>query len=353
MLKANPHYLVTIMSVLDSPGSQHVEVTAPMPESFMYDAAVQYDSPFTQALTGNVMIDTILRVGVAAKLVTQAMTAQIWQGSTETELGLELEFQAEIDPATEVRDPIVSLLRLVTPSTDFEGLITSPGPKIDSAVMQDFVAAAGKVGSVVTDSFSTGSIPGSKEIGSILNTSTTSTSGAGNGAANAQPSSSQTLGTVDYYKSKVRDQISVRVGNYAFFDSVVITSVQKTYESQFDAITGLPYYAKVAIRFKPLFMVTQADLNKIFNPPPANGGPTSNSTLPMNGSNGALTSGGGFGASIGGQPVSTTDGLSTIAGQMGDPRPTPSSTAPTGGWDRGSPSIRDRIDAGGYPKKVS
>ncbi len=309
MLKANPNYLVTIMSVLDSPGVPHVEVTAPMPESFMYDAAVQYDSPFTQALTGNVMIDTILRVGVAAKLVTQAMTAQIWQGSTETELGLELEFQAEIDPATEVRDQIMALLRLVTPSTDFEGLITSPGPKIDSAIMQDFVSAGSRALDVIGDAFSSGSLPGAKEVGSILNTSTTSTSGAGNGTATAQPSSNQTLGTVDYYKSKVRDQISIRVGNYAFFDSVVITSVQKTYESQFDAVTGLPYYAKVAIRFKPLFMVTQADLTKIFNPPPAGGGPTSGSTLPLGGSTVA-----------GGVALGSLDGLSPAAGQAGDPR---------------------------------
>jgi hypothetical protein len=309
MLNANPNYLVTIMSVLDSPGQQHISVTAPMPETFMYDASVQYDSPFTQALTGNVMIDTILRVGVAAKLVTQAMTAQIWQGSTETELGLELEFQAETNPATEVRDPIVSLLRLVTASTDFEGLITSPGPKIDSAIMQDFVSAAKKVGSSIADSFSSFSLPGTKELGSILNTGITSIQPSGQGAANAQPSSSQTLGTVDYYKSKVRDQISIRIGNYAFFDSVVITSVQKTYESQFDALTGLPYYAKVAIRFKPLFMITQSDLNKIFFPPPSSGAPTSGSTLPLNGTNISTT------AALG-----SLSGLSPAAGQTGDPR---------------------------------
>ncbi|MNL15981.1 hypothetical protein D3C87_1370010 [compost metagenome] len=221
-----------------------------------------------------------------------------------------------------MRDPIVSLLRLVTPSTDFEGLITSPGPKIDSAVMQDFVAAAGRAGSVVTDAFSTGSIPGSKEIGQVLDTSQTSVQGGGKGAANAQPSSSQTLGTVDYYKSKVRDQISVRVGNYAFFDSVVITSVQKTYESQFDALTGLPYYAKVAIRFKPLFMVTQADLNKIFHPPPASGGPTANSTLPIGpntGGNVALGSLDGLSPAGAGDPRSFLDQAVDTAKKIAQP----------------------------------
>lgn len=257
----NPAYTITIASVMDNPGKPPVFVQAPMPESFMYDATVMYEAPFTQGLTGNSMIDTIMKVGFSSKLVTHSMTAQLWQGSTETDLGLELEFQAESDPISEVRDPIVSLLRLCTPSLTSAGFLMSPGPKLEGRILHDIAMRAQNIDANVR------SIPegtqGQVDLASLQDPAQASTQGSGNYAPN-NTDRSTTLGTVNYFKSMIQDQISVQVGNYAFFDSVVLTSVQKTYESQFDQRTGLPFYAKVAVRFKPLFMVTQEDLDNIF-----------------------------------------------------------------------------------------
>lgn len=269
----NPAYTVTIFSVKDSPGKPPVYVQAPMPESFMYDAAVMYEAPFTQGLTGNSMIDTIMKVGFASKLVMHSMTAQLWQGSTETDLGLELEFHAEVDPISEVRDPIVSLLRLCTPSVNSANLLMSPGPKLEGQVLQDLVFAAKELDKdIPVDA------KGEVSRGQLDDPAQSSRQGSGNTAQN-NAGRSTTLGTTNYFKSRIQDQISIRVGKYAFFDSVVITNVQKTYESQFDQRTGLPFYAKVAVRFKPLFMVTQEDLDNIFG---TRGFQASNTSSPIN-----------------------------------------------------------------------
>lgn len=294
--QVNENYTVTIMQY-PTKSADPVIIQAPMPESFMYDAASQYAAPFTGGLTGNQMIDTILRVGVAARLVTQSLTAQFWQGSTDTELGLEIEFQAERDPDAEVRQQVLKLLRLTTPSTDRGGLITSPGPKFSKEAVETIIADAKKglqegwnkanqitnPGSTQTQQ-STGSgenIPGTgpglngsftrdpnlgegqQKTTSMQDPSATITNGSQNSAANQDPSANPEFGTPDYFNNLINDRISIKIGNYLFFNSVVVTNVQTTFESQFD-IYGMPHYARVSVRFKPLFMITQNDLTKIF-----------------------------------------------------------------------------------------
>lgn len=271
----NSNYTVTIMQYPEA-GASLVSVKAPMPESFMYDAAAQYAAPFTGGLTGNQMIDTILRVGVAARLVTQSLTAQFWQGSTETELGVELEFQAEQDPDKEVRQPILALLRLTTPSTKTSGLLTSPGPRINSPqLLSDLVSRfvstpfgasfASAFPSILPSTAPANKGPGIPKTGNMVdgNQSVADGSQSPNPVASADPSDANSLGTAAYFDKYIVNKISIQIGNYALFSSVVVTNVQTTFESQFDQY-GIPHYARVAVRFKPLFMVVQDDLNKIF-----------------------------------------------------------------------------------------
>lgn len=285
----NENYTVTIMQYpKGGTATGAITIQAPMPESFMYDAASQYAAPFSAGLTGNQMIDTILRVGIAARLITQSLTAQFWQGSTETELGLELELQAESDPDKEVRQKILQLLKLTTPSTKTGGLLTSPGPKIGAAlikqVLADSEAKAKSLfnGTAATDSSisnvgtgassSTSTTPslannivaqGQQKTGALTNPEQTISNGTQKQASSQDASTNPTFGSADYFNQYIDDRISIKIGNYAIFNSVVITNVQVTYESQFD-INGLPHYARVAVRFKPLFMVVQSDLDKIF-----------------------------------------------------------------------------------------
>ncbi len=250
----NPNYTVIIKQVADpqNKGAKGVEVIAPMPESFMFDTKSDYATPYAQGLFsgGSGML---AQLGKAAgqlggiRLTSQALTAQLWQGSTETALGLELEFQTESDPDVDVRQPILALMRMCTAAINKEsGMLISPGPSItlDSA------------GAVVSNVFSaaknaiTGEPP---KQGSLAPEAT-----AQNGRGETQSASVTAL------KKTIKNQISIQIGRYIFFDSVVISNVQTTYSNQIDDKTGLPIHAKVALSFTPLFLVVQSDLVNIF-----------------------------------------------------------------------------------------
>lgn len=219
-------------------------VTAPMPESFMFDSAASYEAPYAQGLFGNGALSQLAKLG-GLRLTSQALTAQVWQGSNDTQLSVELEFQSETDPLTEVRDPILALLKLATPSV-LNDLILSPGPQLD---LETLKAAANDVSTTAT---------------SLLNNSSTTTNNGANQSSSTTSTSSTSATSNNTWRKKIKNQVTIQIGNYAYFESVVITNVQKTYTSQIDVLTGWPQHARVSVQFKPLFMLVQSDLDNIF-----------------------------------------------------------------------------------------
>lgn len=258
--RTNSDYMVLIQTSNMADGTSPISVAAPLPESFMFDSTSNYEAPFAQGLFSNNML-RLASAAMGFKTATQALTVQLWQGSSETDLGLELDFQTESDPLVDVRDPILNLLRLTTPIADPNtGLLKSPGPHLDDellqigqdikndaeGIFQKAVAAAGSVAKVAG-----------------LNNTSTSVNGSGS----TTQAKSQSVMTTQYWKQRIKNQISIQIGNYMFFDSVVITNVQQTYTSNIDKLTGWPHHARVAVRFRPLFMVTAQDLDTIFIQP--------------------------------------------------------------------------------------
>lgn len=260
----NPAYKVIIQSVNSASPNDSVHVVANIPESFMYDTSANYDAPFSSGLSGHRVIDTILSA-TGTQMLTQTATVQVWMGSNQSELGLELEFQAQSDPYAEVFQPITSLMRLVTPKeSELGGVLRSPGPRTDSIIKS--LISSGY--SAATSVFGGGS-DGPEQV-SMVDPATTYS--AGDNSQENVTSTIQGLGntlSVDNIKNHIDNQISIQVGGFAFFSSVVVTNVQKTYQSAVDANSNLPFQAKVSMRFKPLFMTIDRDLASIF--------PTSNS----------------------------------------------------------------------------
>jgi hypothetical protein len=265
----NPDYLVIIKQVPDpaNPGLAGPTVTAPLPESTAYDTSSEYATPFAQGMLGSGNAATALS-SLGVRLTTQAMTAQLWQGATENDMSLELDFQTYDDPDADVRQPVLTLLKLAAASVDAAtGLLKSPGPRIS---LQD----TGKILSSSGSTLLNESKQALNALGSVTGISGTLRTDRGlngpnanlnsNQQANSPPTAQNGLGGAQFWKSVVRNQISVQIGNYAFFDSVVIMSAQETWSNQIDTRTGLPLHAKVSIRFKPLFLVTQDDLDQIF-----------------------------------------------------------------------------------------
>jgi hypothetical protein len=263
----NPNYTVIIKQVPDAqnPSAGGVTVTAPMPDSFMFDSRSEYSPPYSQGLFSRDGALAKVSQAFGARLTSQALTAQLWQGSTETDLNIELEFMAEVDPDVEVRQPILALMKLATASIDpASGMLLSPGPSIPFqlqtalAAGQDAVSSLGATASAVGQNLGLSKFSNALPKLGQINSENANFNGQNTG-------SSPPISNASYIKSLVKNQISIQIGRYAFFDSVVIKNVQQTYSNQIDALTGLAMHAKVAISFTPLFLVVQSDLDNIFH----------------------------------------------------------------------------------------
>lgn len=207
-----------------------------LPETFTVSVNSHYDPPFGQGNQDGGAIGSALKIVGHTTLVSQSMTMQVWGGTDPIELQLDMEFLAESDPYTEVIMPIKKLMRLVMPNkTDGVGRLEPPGPKINWA-----------------DTLKGISLDVLKGIGNA------SFEQAGNTLRNAQDAAT--------------GKISVFVGNFLTFDSVVITNVTQVYHSMFDA-KGLPLRATVSVQFRTFLVpatsnkVDEDDLIRMFNGP--------------------------------------------------------------------------------------
>lgn len=269
------NYLVTIMQVPTVGSHAGITITAPMPDTFMYDAQSNFEAPYAKGLTGDGPVTNIL-AAIGYRATMQFLTANLWTGSQDSILTLEMEFQTESDPVLDVRAPILNLLKLATPGSDPNtGVLTSPGPSFNLtgsnvlAVGADAIDNLGTTGAALSGVTKVANVISS----SMRNLATTSTSGTNASVAATNPSAA-TMTTGAYWTAKMKNVISIKLGNYCYFDNVVITNVQQTFASNFDTLTGWPHHVKVTVQFKPTFMVVTQDLENIFINPNGQSAPS-------------------------------------------------------------------------------
>jgi hypothetical protein len=262
----NPNYQVIIQQTADPSAKTPtgISIVANLPENFAFDSTSSYETPYAQGIFGAGANAAAAFTGT--RLTTQAQTARIWQGATDSDLMLDFEFFAENDPDADVMQKTLNMLRLTAPTIDPQtGMLRSPGPQLvlnDAGQLStNLVTSTGnslkQVGNAAASLVGFGNKVQQKNMnGANANLSAT-------GVSNTPPQP-DAAGTADFWKRQVRNQISIKIGRYAFFDSVVIMNVQKTYSHNLDALTGQPLHAKVSIRFAPLFLLTQDDIVNIF-----------------------------------------------------------------------------------------
>jgi hypothetical protein len=292
-MATNSSYLVLIQQY-GSAGTNTpvISVTAPIPESVNFDLSATYEPLLPQGFTKNNFLNTAA-AAMGVRLAVQSLTAQLWTGSTTGDLNINLEFHTETDPVADVRNPIVNLMKLITPSVSTAtGMMQSPGPQLDfktlASIAQDATTSA--LGSVAQVKSATGGAA-TNIIQGVLNTfgvGANNTSTATMNSANTQVFSSAgstvpqqlqqnpQLGTAQYWSSKVSNRISIRVGNYMYFDNVVITHLGHTFSSTFDATTGLPHHVIVQLSFRPMFVLSQSDIDNLYLNPTSNTTPGNN-----------------------------------------------------------------------------
>lgn len=203
-MKENGNYLVRIKQA-GGPG-----VKAYMPEQWSFGVSSQFSQPFGQGVQGAVgMATKVLGIGA---LTSQSMTAQVWEGTQPMELTIELEFLAESNPLDEVLTPIKNLIKMVLPSKGGSGgetlLMQPPGPAYASVV--DWSDLSAKRGEGATDK-----------------------------------------------------QITIHMGNFMIFDSVVIESVNTTVHSMMHN-SGVPLHATCSVTFKTFFVPLLEDVDGMF-----------------------------------------------------------------------------------------
>ena len=215
----NPMYQVSI-------ASQDITVNAYLPEKIGFSVTSQFDTPFSQGFFPKVVSDASKMAGTG-NLVNQGMTAQIWQGAGNVELSMSLIFYADKDPWNDVVTPIMNLCRLCMPSKGAMGMLQPPGPSLDLTAL----------------------------VGWAKNTTALPS------AVPSAPSGSSGYAGLD--TSILKNNIYMRIGQFLYFPSIVITAVQQSYDTRFDK-AGLPVYAEVDLSVSLFMTPTKEDLTQIF-----------------------------------------------------------------------------------------
>lgn len=247
----NPNYMCFIVPM--DRGMEPIKLH--LPEEYALTLGASYQAPFSQ---GPVDPQSVLgRVASAAGLqfANKAMSMQLWQGSNEMEFAIPLVLQVESDPYLDVLKPLGTLYELMLPRENVAGgLLTSPGPHIDLEKLKEGLLSEktsmdlGEVFSTISDSYK--SLTETGDWGSAI-------SGAGDAANNTLAVFSNSI------TSAIKYNISLTLGNFQHFPSVVITNVQQDTKVRPDYLTGTMSRINLTVTFRTFFTPTNRDLQHL------------------------------------------------------------------------------------------
>lgn len=209
-------YLATLVVKRD--GADYINLSTPLPENFDFSLSSSYDRPLDQPLsnlsnnnsgimspTGKIATTMILGQTTKHKYLSGA----VWVGGSYLGISLPFVIHAYEDSKVDVIDKVVQLMSLVTPSESGPGgLLQTPGPTV------------GNLGAMMAGDFS---------------------------------EASQMSG----------DEITINLGKFFTLSPCIITSVQPTFDTQFDQ-KGTPIATTVNVTIESFFTTTKEDLIKAF-----------------------------------------------------------------------------------------
>lgn len=199
-----------------------VLVDAYLPESFSFDITSEYSTPLSEGLVKSETINLVTKL-LGKSTITQEMTAQMWNGNAPIAISLPLVLTAEKDARSEILRKLQQLFRLTLPSKGKGGFLDSPGATVKL-----------------------------KEGKTIAETAT--------GAYDAFVGNNMNLFTENFV---INRKVSVYIGRYLYFDSVVIKNVQQTMHT-LPGPDGIPLKVEVNVTFETLMTPTFDDVKDIF-----------------------------------------------------------------------------------------
>lgn len=269
----NPAYTAVIRKInKDGSGIKNLAVYCNLSEQFMYDSSAEYEPAFGNMFGGGFL--KALNV-FGTKPLWQAMTAQVWSGTSSDDITLKFIFQAETDAYRDVTLPVYQLESLVAAGTNKIGMLTAPVGGIDFQKVLGYIKTAVQQyndGQPVTgvaaqqagvlaqpQSFAaqqpmkSGTNPAQNQNGTL--------GSVNKSQKNPQPAQ---FGTRAWLESMMGSQVSIDIGTQITFDNIVPLNVSKTVYTQPDS-RGYMQYCEVDFRFRPMFLVTRDDLGRIFH----------------------------------------------------------------------------------------
>ena len=235
-LVANTQIYQAVIACLD----QKISVSLYLPETVRVGAQAHYNQPF--APKGDIGILTGAAQLLGIQPLTQFLTSQLWSGSTVFDMEMDFFVYADSNVANiQVVQPYRDLMKLMLPSevAGFAGLLQSPGPVL--------APRQGTSWSDALNSTITATGTAASTVGGTLN-SLMQGGDAGN-ALTATKGAVSTLTTDLSNIFTIKNQVSIQIGTYLIFPSVVLTHVSGQFTNLLDA-SGKPNIAQITVGFR-------------------------------------------------------------------------------------------------------
>lgn len=265
----DPAYMVTIAFTDPNTGMQST-VQGYMPDTISMGLSADYVSPLESI--GEMASGAGGPVSAIAKMFGYRVSANIfsmvlWSGSSHMDLTLELRFVALTDTYKDVIEPIRKLTSLITPTIEpFSassgpiqlGMMKSPGPSLtfegDTSVMNQSVTILQDVGN------SAGALAGGSAdtAKSVLSGEQTAVQGIVNAGGMSVEAIGGMVNTI-LRDIKVKNNISVKLGEFALLKSVVVKDVTPAYNVKSD-LDGNWTDATVSVQIGTFVSPTNLDI---------------------------------------------------------------------------------------------
>lgn len=259
--------------------SGDIRIVADGPQQFSFATSLNYESPY-QDMVESAVTEGMSRLpggGVAAglikgsgtKLFTQALTAKVWTGASETTINVPMVLQAETDADKDVLAPLMKLMYLSMPREETDGgLLSAPGPVFDFGAMFDKKGnnpSAHEAGGISKITGATGRFTDS--LRGVVS------SGSSQEALNTVmgASSSFVSSLSDAVKGLVKYPITLQIGKGFRLENVVVESVTQTHNlspvgGAYGRSSGINSRVQIEVTFKTFYTLTQRDIAKMLLP---------------------------------------------------------------------------------------
>lgn len=248
-------YKLTIVSQnkADGDSAQTLIIDAYLPEQVSMDLASTFNAPFdTRSLFGD-KVKALAAFGGTPGM-SKYMSMNVYEGTSHIQMNLPLQLVSYESPSDSYScvDKLYYLSTLVLPSQgENDALLKSPGPKIK--LDPDANTLFDTLGSIFTEP-----LPALKdENGNPIP----------NGGSAVQSTAASASSAVTKVAAAIKSQftqagqISVYLGNWLYFDSVVVESVSPTAYSMFDG-NGEPIRMDINLSFKTVMIPTIQDMKR-------------------------------------------------------------------------------------------